>query len=196
TQAEAAAIYQDPDSNAYEKAFAYLIAGNAAANDGDSATAATLFSQALAANGLDNNNHYTTMFNLAVTQYGEDQFDQALQTLDRFIAETKAEKPEVFSLRGALLMSLDRYAEAAALYTEQLAKHPENTEMLMNAVAAYQANDEMDKAAELLAKAQSAGQLTDANSYRALYVTYINNDRDKDAVAVIEEGLAKGVLQP
>ena len=195
TLAAARAIYDDAGSNAYEKAFAYQVAGNAAANEGDSATAADLFAKALATNGLDNNNHYTVMFNLAATLYGEDKYAEALTVLDRFIAETKADKPEVFSLRGGLLMSLDRYADAAALYTEQMALHPDDRTLRMNAVAAYQSNDQFDKAAELLAAALDKGQLTDANEYRALYVTYINSDRDKDAIAVIEKGMASGVLK-
>ncbi|HEY0310306.1 MAG TPA: tetratricopeptide repeat protein [Luteimonas sp.] len=195
TLAAARAIYDDAGSNAYEKAFAYQVAGNAAANEGDSATAADLFAKALATNGLDNNNHYTVMFNLAATLYGEDKYAEALAVLDRFIAETKADKPEVYSLRGGLLMSLDRYADAAALYTEQMALHPDDRTLRMNAVAAYQSNDQFDKAAELLAAALDKGQLTDANEYRALYVTYINSDRDKDAIAVIEKGMASGVLQ-
>ncbi|TAK38878.1 MAG: hypothetical protein EPO30_05005 [Lysobacteraceae bacterium] len=196
TMAAARAIYEDADSNDYEKAFAYQVAGNTAANEGDSATAAQLFGQALASNGLDNNNHYTVMFNLAATLYGEDKYAEALQVLDRFIAETKADKPEVFSLRGGLLMSLERYAEAAELYSGQMALHPDDRSLLMNAVAAYQSNDQFDKAAELLAAALDKGQLAEANEYRALYVTYINDDRDKDAIAVIEKGMAAGVLQP
>jgi len=196
TLAAARAIYDSADSNPYEKAFAYQVAGNAAANEGDNATAAAMFTQALAANGLDNNNHYTVMFNLAVTQYGEDQFEPALATLDRFLSETKADKPEITALRGGLLMSLERYTDAAALYAAELAKHPDDRTLRMNAVAAYQANDQMDKAAELLAAAQANGQLTEPNEYRALYVTYINSDRDKDAIAVIEQGMASGVLKP
>src|SRR5690606_625909 len=64
------------------------------------------------------------------------------------------------------------------------------------AVSAYQSMDQMEKAAELLAKAQAGGHLTDANGYRALYVTYINDDRDAEALAVIKEGLEKGILTP
>ena len=197
------ATREEPEASASRKGLKKLQAlqesfqaGDAAANEGDTATAVDMFGKALAANGLDNNNHYTVMFNLAVTQYGQDKYAEALQTLDRFIAETKADKPEVYSLRGGLLMSLERYADAAALYAEQMALHPDDRSLRMNAVAAYQANDQMDKAAELLAAAQSRGQLTEANEYRALYVTYINGDRDKDAIAVIDQGLSSGVLKP
>ena len=65
----------------------------------------------------------------------------------------------------------------------------------MNAVAAYQQAGQDDKAVALLADAQAKGQLADANEYRALYVSYLNSERDKDALKVIDEGLAKGILK-
>ena len=189
-------IFDDAGSNAYEKSFAYLVAGNAASNEGDEEAAADYFAKALSTGGLDNNNHYTVMFNLAVVQYGLDRYDAALKTLDQYLAETRTDKPEAQSLRGGLLVALERYTDAAALYTQLLQQHPDDRTLRMNAVAAYQAADQMDKAAELLANAQAGGQLTEPNEYRALYVTYINSDRDKDAIAVIDDGIAKGILKP
>jgi tetratricopeptide (TPR) repeat protein len=196
TIAKANAIAADASSNAYEKAFAYQLAGSAAAADGDDATAAQAFEKALAANGLDNNNQYTVMYNLAVTQYGLGQNDKALQTLDRFLAETKSDKPEAQNLRGGILVALERYGEAGKLYGQLLAAHPDDKNIRMNAVAAYQQADQPDKAMALLADAQAKGQLTQASEYRALYVSYINADKDKDALAVIEDGIAKGALKP
>jgi tetratricopeptide (TPR) repeat protein len=196
TIAKAEAIASDASSNAYEKAFAYQLAGSAAAANGDDATAARNFEQALAANGLDNNNHYTVMYNLAATQYGLGQNDKALQTIDRFLAETKSEKPEAQTLRGGLLFAQERYAEAAELYAGMLAAHPEDKTLRMNAVAAYQQADQPDKAVALLADAQAKGQLTQDSEYRALYVSYINADKDKLAMSVIEDGVAKGVIKP
>lgn len=189
-------IAGDAESNAYETSFAFLIAGNAASNKGDDAAAADNFAKAIAANGLGNNDHYTAMFNLAVVQYGLDQYAPALQTLDRYLAETRTDKPEAQTLRGGLLVALERYDEAAELYSRLVAAHPDDKNVRMNAVSAYQQADKPDKAVALLADAQARGQLTESNEYRALYVSYINADRDKDAVAVIEDGVAKGVLQP
>ena len=196
TVAAANQIANDPESNAYEKAFAYQIAGSAVSAQGDDAAAADYFAKALAANGLDNNNHYTVMFNLAVVQYGLDHYEQALQMLDRFVSETKTETPAAQNLRGGILMALERYDDAAAYYTKMLAANPGDHALLMNAVAAYQSGDQMEKAAALLATAQAEGHLTDPDEYRALYITYINSDRDKDAIAVIADGRAKGILQP
>src|SRR5690606_36469145 len=116
-----------------------------------------------------NNNHYTVMFNLAVTLYGLGQNAQVLQTLDRFLAETKSDKLEAQTLRGGILMALERYADAGELYGRLLAAHPDDRTLRMNAVAAYQQSDQPDKAVALLADALAKGQLTEANEYRALY---------------------------
>ena len=196
TIAQALEIATDGESNDYEKGFAYQIAGNAASNKGDDAAAADYFGKALASNGLGNNDHYTVMFNLAVVQYGLEQYPQALQTLDRFLAETKSDKVEAQNLRGGILMQDERYGEAAELYTRLLAAHPEDKTVRMNAVAAYQQADQPEKAVALLADAQAKGLLTEANEYRALYVSYINADRDKDAAKVIADGIAKGIVKP
>ena len=195
TTVAALAIATDADSNAYEKAFAYQIAATAVSGAGDDAKGAEYFAKAIEANGLGNNDHYTAMLNLAVVQYGAGEFPQALATIDRFLAETKSQKPEALNLRGGALMGMERYADAAAVYAAQVAASPEDKVARMNAVAAYQQAGQDDKAVALLADAQAKGQLADANEYRALYVSYLNSERDKDALKVIDEGLAKGILK-
>jgi tetratricopeptide (TPR) repeat protein len=194
--AQAEALAGDPDSNPYERSFAYELAGNAASDAGDDGAAAGYFAKALAGDGLGNNDFYTVMFNLAVIQYGLEQYPEALKTLDRFLAETKSDRADAQNLRGGILMQLERYGEAADIYNKQLAANPADKRARMNAVAAYQQADQFDKAVALLADAQAKGLLTDPSEYNALYVSYINADRDKDAVAVIEDGVAKGVIKP
>ena len=46
----------------------------------------------------------------------------------------------------------------------------------------------------LLSDAQAKGLLTTKDEYRMLYVNLINDDKDKDAVRVIEDGVAKGII--
>lgn len=187
-------IANDGSSNAYEKSYAYLIAGTAESDKDDQAAAADYFSKAVEANGLPNNDHYTAMFNLAVIQYGLDKYQDALATLDRFQSETKTDKPEAGNLKGGILMGLERFDDAAALYTSLLAAKPDDKALRMNAVAAYQSADKPEKAMALLADAQAKGLLTTKDEYRALYVNLINDDKDKDAVKVIEDGVAKGII--
>lgn len=187
-------IAGDDSSNPYEKGYAYLIAGTAASDKDDQAAAADYFGKAIATNGLPNNDHYTAMFNLAVIQYGLDKYQDALATLDRFMSETKSDKPEANRLKGGILMGLERFDDAATLYTSLLAATPDDKNMRMNAIAAYQSADKPEKAVTLLADAQAKGLLTTKDEYRMLYVNLINGDKDKDAVKVIEDGVAKGVI--
>ena len=183
--------------NAYERSFASQIAAAAVAESGgDGARAVTYFKQAIDANGLDNNDHYVAMYNLAVTQYQAKQYAEALQTVERLTSETKSDAREYNALKGTLLASLDRPAEAAAVYEQMYASDPADKKSLMNAVALYQQAQNFAKADALLAGAKGKGQLSTPDEYRALYVGYINAGKLQDAIGTIDEGLAKGVVKP
>ena len=182
--------------NPYERSFASQIAAAIVAEAGDNARAVTYFKQAIDANGLDNDDHYVAMYNLAVTQYQDKQYAEALKTVERLTSETRSDAPEYNSLKATLLASLDRPAEAAALYEQVYARDPADKKAMMNAVALYQQAQNFAKADALLAGAKGKGQLTTPDEYRALYVGYINAGKLQDAIGTIDEGLAKGVVQP
>ncbi len=184
-----------PAAGAYEKSFAYSMAGNAAADMDDQGRAADYFARAVAANGLDNDSHFNTMYNLAVIQYGNDKYAEALATMDRFLAETKSEKPEHQAFRAGVLANLDRHDEAAAIYKDLVARNPTDKRLLMNAVAALQSAEKFDQANLLLEDAYKRGMLSESRELRALYIGYMNAQRWADAQKVIEDGVAKGVLQ-
>ncbi|MDB6163792.1 MAG: hypothetical protein JWL98_1224 [Xanthomonadaceae bacterium] len=183
-------------TNAYERSFAYQLAATAAADAGDKGKAAADFRQALDSNGLDNDEHFQVMYNLAVMQYQTQHPADALATIDRLMTETRLQTPEYLGLKAGSLAQLHRPAEAAAIFEQIHAADPANTQALMNAVAGYQQANQADRATALLATAQGKGGLKDAAQYRSLYVGYLNANNPKQALGVIEEGLAKGVIQP
>ena len=193
--AKAEEIVRMPSASAYDKSFAYSMAANAAADQDDQAKAADYFRKALDSNGLDNDSHYTTMFNLAVIEYQQDKYKEALATIDRFLAETKSQKPEHLSFRAGLLANLGRNEEAAAAYKALIAKNPDDKRVLMNAVSALQAADKFDQANVLLEDAYKRGMLTEGKELRALYVGYMNAGRWNDAKAVMDAGASKGILE-
>lgn len=184
-----------PAANAYEKSFAYSMAGNAAANMDDQARAGEFFAKAVDANGMDNDGHFSTMYNLAIIRFSNEQYAESLKTMDRFLAESKSDKPEHLAFRAGILANLERHAEAAAIYKELIAKNPDDKRLLMNAVAALQNADKFDEANQLLEGAYKRGMLTEKREIRALYIGYMNAQRWDDARKVIDEGVAKGVLQ-
>lgn len=183
-------------TNAYMLSYVYQLAANAAIESGDKAKGVQYYTKALEANGLDNNGHFHIMYNQAVTLSQIDRNADALALIDRFIAETKTDKPEPLSLKAYLLSQLDRPAEGAAVYEQLLALKPNDRTTLMNAVALYQQADQFDKANALLESARKQGLLTEDKEYRALFVGYVNASKHKEAQEVLEDGVAKGVIKP
>lgn len=191
---ERAVAFAEGTSNAYEKSFTYQMAAAAAVELGDNARAAQYFRAAIDANGLDNNSHYRMMSNLAVTQAQLEQHADAIATIDRFLAETRSSDSKYQSMKAGLLSSAGRHEEAARLFQQLFDANTDDKRLLMNAVASYQQADKFTEANALLQQAQQRGQLTEASEYRALYSGLLNDEKWREAAAVIEEGVAKGVL--
>ncbi|MEO6364840.1 MAG: tetratricopeptide repeat protein [Luteimonas sp.] len=183
------------ETGEYEKAFAYQIAGNASADLKNDAKAADYFQKAIDTNGMDNNGHYQVMHNLAAVQAGLKRYEDALRTLDRFLAETGSTDQKYQSFRASILANAGRADEAASIYAALSAKNPDDKKALMNAVATLQQAGKVDQANALLADAQKKGVLTEAREYRALYSSYLNSDTKwKDAVSIINDGVNKGII--
>ncbi len=234
-EARAAAdeIIANERANAYERALANQIAAQAAYGENDNAAAKTYLKNAIDANGLDNNGHYQSMYMLAQLQMEDEQYADALATLDRYLTETKSQKPEAMVVKGNILYRLERYpeaiaalkqgidaagadakpdwqqvlmaayfdsdqpAEAAKVAEGILAKNPDDKKLQMNLASIYMQADQNDKAIALMEKMRAKGQLTEDKEYRNLYALYMNTEgREKDGIAVIKEGLDKGVLKP
>lgn len=186
-------------TNAYLQSYLYQVAAIAAtesAEANDQAKAVDYFKKAIDTNGLDNNGHYQSMYNLAILQSQQERNEEALVTLDRFLAETKSDKPEPISLKAFVLGNMNRAAEGAALFEKVLAMKPNDRPTLMNAVALYQRADNFDKANALLESARKQGLLVDGSEYRTLFVGYINAEKYKEAQEVLEDGVAKGAIKP
>lgn len=224
-------IIADGKANAYERAIASRIAGASLINT-DEARAKAYLLKAIEYNGLSNNEHYETMQLIAQLQLQEDKYAEGLATMDRFLTETKSQKPENLVIKGNALYRLERYPEAAALLKqaiaatpepkadwlqllmatyfemdqpgeaakiaeELLAKNPNDKKLQMNLASIYMQANQTDKAAAMLEKIRAGGQLGDDKDYRNLYALYLNSEgKEKEAIAVINEGLQKGVLKP
>lgn len=230
-RALAAEIIASDKANAYDRAFAAQIAAQAAYDMDDTAATMAALKQVLELNGLDNDGHYGAMFMLAQLQLQEDRYADALATLDKFLGETRSQKPEHLVAKGNALYRLERYPEAVAVLKQAIAATPEpkadwqqllmgayiemdqpgeaaklaeslagrnpgDKRAQMNLAAIYMQNDMLDKAVAVLEKLRAAGQLGDDKEYRQLYSAYLNMDgREKEAIAVINEGLQKGALK-
>ncbi|MEB1609700.1 tetratricopeptide repeat protein [Xanthomonas campestris pv. campestris] len=225
-------IIANGSANEADKALASQLAAQAAYNMDDTAAAKKYLQQAIGLNALDNNGQFQSMLMLAQLQMQDDQQAEGLATLDKYLEESKSQRPEDLILKGQALYQAERYKEAIPVLKQAIAASPEPkdtwNQLLMasyaeagqtgEAVAAaealaaktpndkkaqlnlasmYMQADQMDKAAAVMDKLRAAGQLTEEKEYKQLYSIYANTEnKEKDVIAVINEGMQKGILKP
>ncbi|WP_282260078.1 tetratricopeptide repeat protein [Stenotrophomonas sp. PS02301] len=232
TRAQADEILANPAANTYDKSLAAQLASQAAYQLDDVASAKKYLEQALQLGGLDNNGHYQSMLMLGQLQLQDDQINEGLATLDKYLAETKSNKPEELIAKGQALYQAERYAEAIPVLQQAIAgspepkdnwnqllmaamaeagqtgeavkqaealaaKNPNDKKVQLNLASMYMQADQMDQAGAVMAKLYAAGQLTDEREYKQLYSIYANSEnKEKDVIAVINDGLQKNILKP
>lgn len=130
--------------------------------------------------------------------YRLERYPEAAATIKQAVAAAGDQaKPEWMQLLMASYFDDDKPEQAAKVAEELLAKDPNDKKMQMNMASIYMQAGQDDKAIALLEKMRAAGQLTEDKDYRNLYALYMNSDgKEKQAIAVIKEGLDKGILQP
>lgn len=129
--------------------------------------------------------------------YQAERYQEAIPVLKQAIELSPEPKDNWVQLLLACYAETEQYDQAIALAEQAVAKDPGNKKTRMNLASVYAQSDRMDKAAEVLESLRAAGQLTEEREYRQLYITYANMDnREDDVIAVVNEGLSKGVLTP
>lgn len=185
-------IIADEKANDYERAMAARIAGSMLLGQ-DDAKAMQYLQQTLQYNSLDNNDHYEVMYIVAQVQAQEDQYPEALATLDRLLTETKSQDPAQLATKGNILMRMERYPEAIATLQPLVAApdaKPEWTQLLMAAYSESGQGAEATRLAEQIA-ASTPG---DKRSQLNLAATYLQTDQYDKAAAVYEKLRAAGEL--
>jgi tetratricopeptide (TPR) repeat protein len=129
--------------------------------------------------------------------YQAERYQEAIVPLKQAVETAPEPKDSWVQLLMATYAESNQTAEAVALAEQLAAKNPADKKAQMNLASVYVQADQMDKAAGVLEKLRASGQLTDDREYRQLYITYANMDgREKDVIAVINEGVQKGVIKP
>jgi predicted Zn-dependent protease len=197
--AKADEILANPKSNAFDKSTAAYVAGAAwQGKDTESYTNAIKYYQmAIDNNGLHNNIHYRAMLQLAQMQAAEGHNAEALKLVDRFLAETKSADETATRIKTQILVAMDKPMEAAVLMEKFVAEHPDDKKAMLNLAAMYVASNQDAKAGAIFDKMRAGGLLTESKDYDTAFRLLANIEgREKDAMAFIDEGLKKGILQP
>jgi predicted Zn-dependent protease len=192
-------VLADGRANAWDKSSAAYLAGSAwQAKDGDNFdNAIKYYKLAVDNNGLHNNNHYRAQLQLAQMLGAEERYPEALAQVDKFLSETKAEDTAAYNVKAQVLLGMEKPKEAAAVLEKLLASKPDDKKLMMNLASLYQQSGDDAASVRMFEKMRAAGLLTEQRDYEVGFSLLANTEgRDKDAIALVEEGEKKGALKP
>lgn len=128
--------------------------------------------------------------------YQLERYQEAIPVLRQAIAGSTVPKDNWNQLLMAALNEAGQSGEAVKEAEAIAARNPDDKRAQINLASMYLQADQMDKAASTMDKLRASGQLTEEREYKQLYSIYANTDnREKDTIAVINEGLQKGILK-
>jgi len=194
TRALADEILTTDGANEYDKSLAAQLASQAAYSLDDTAAAKDYLRQALEFNGLDNNGHYQSMLMLAQLQLADDELQEGLATLDRYLAETRSTRPEDLVIKGQALYQMERYQEAIAPLKQAVESTPEPRDTWVQLLMATYAEAGQSAEAIRLAEQLAAKNPDDKKAQTNLATVYAQADQMDKAAAVLEKLRAAGQL--
>ena len=178
----------------YDKALVNFLSAQIAYNLEDTAAAKGYAQKAIELNALDNDNHFSAMLFLAQLQTQDEQFKEALTTLDRYFAESKSQKPEDLMVKGQALYFSERAADAIPVIKQAIDASPEpKSEWVQMLMAAY-ADAGQSAQAVTLAEQLAAKNPADKKAQLNLVSVYQQADQMDKALAVMEKLRAAGQL--
>lgn len=128
--------------------------------------------------------------------YYLERYKDAIAVLEPLVQATAEPKEQWLQMLMASYFEADMPAQAITAAERLSSRNPSDKRAQMNLAAAYLQGEKYDQAAAVMEKLRAAGQLTEEKDYRQLYSVYLNGEgKERQAVAVIEEGLQKGILK-
>ncbi len=131
------------------------------------------------------------------TLYLLERYTDAAQAIQQAIDASPEPNPQWQALLMQVYVESGDNAGAIRMAEQVVAAKPDDRRALLNLAVVYSQADMPEKSIEVLERLRAGGQLETANEYNQLYATYLNMEgQERQAAAVIDEGLERGVLKP
>lgn len=185
----------DSGDSAYAKALATLGLAQVKYRGGDTKGAIVLQKQALDSNALDNDSYFQGLETLAQLYIADEDYADALTTLDIWNQQSGAQSANVDALQGNAYYRLQKYPEAVAAIqkAKALTTTPQASWDQIE-MASYFAMDKYDDAAKL-AEAALAKDPNNSTLLQNVIAIYINAHQDGKALALLERARANGQIK-
>lgn len=133
----------------------------------------------------------------AQSLYRLERYDEAAKEITDVLAAAEAPDPNWKKLLLAVYVEADRLPDAIAIAEDLRAGDPEDKALTVNLASMYLDTEQVDKAVALLEDGKQRGLFVAEEDYERLYRLYYNMEgQEAKTIAVITEGLEKGILKP
>ena len=185
----------DSGSNPYAKALAMLGLAQVKYRGGDTKGAIALQKQALDLDSLDNNSYFQGLESLAQMYIADEDYNDALTTLDQWSKQSGAQSADIEALKGNAYYRLQKYPQAVAAIqkAKTLTDKPQSSWDQIE-MASYFAMDKYDEAAKV-AEVALAKDPNNSTLLQNVIAIYINAHQDKKALALLERARANGQIK-
>jgi predicted Zn-dependent protease len=185
----------DSADNPYAKSLAMLGLAQVKYRGGDTKGAIALQKQAIDSNALDNNSYFQALESLAQMYIADEDYSDALSTLQQWSKESGAQSADIEALKGNAYYRLQKYPEAVAAIqkAKSLSDKPQPSWDQIE-MASYFAMDKYDDAAKL-AEAALAKDPNNSTLLQNVIAIYINAHQDQKALALLERARANGQIK-
>ncbi len=124
------------------------------------------------------------------------KFQPAVDSIKKALSLTDKPGNNWYQILVASYSELEQYDQAADALKQQLAKTPDDPQLLHLLAAIYIKGNHNDEAVAVLADERKKGLLTSEDDYKLAAQIYDQSDRAKEGAAFLQEGFDKGVVKP
>jgi tetratricopeptide (TPR) repeat protein len=185
----------DSSKSKYAQALALQGLANLKYNDGDVKGAIALLTRALDNGTLPNDTYFQLQYMLAQFYVADEQYPQALATLQKWRTEGKKETADSYGLEGNIQYRLEKYPEAIAAVkkAQSMTDKPQDSwnQILM---ASYAESGQTDQATQM-AQQQLQKNPNDATTLRNTVALLVQAQKYPDALKLMEQARSQGVYK-
>jgi len=168
--------------------------GQMLSNDDKHAEALTYIDRYLAETKSEDPKAYALKGNIL---YQMKRYPDSVAAVQKAIALDPKPSDGLIRLLVADYLEMDKPKDAAKVLEDLLTRTPNDKALMINLASVYQQSDDDAKAGQVFDRMRSAGLLTETRDYENAYRLLANIEgREADALALMEEGLKKGLLTP
>ncbi|WP_198651446.1 tetratricopeptide repeat protein [Dyella sp. C11] len=182
----------DSSKSKYAQALALQGLANVHYNDGDVKGAIDLLNKALENGTLPNDTYFQLEYMLAQFYLANEQYQQSIDTVEKWRAEGKKETPESYALEGNAYYRLEKFPEAiAAIKKAQSMTDKPNDSWNQILMASYSESGQGDQAAQV-AQQQLAANPNDPNALNNAVAVLMQGQKYPEAIALMEKAKDAG----